>query len=129
MKKCGEGEGGMADMRQRTASFSLRVLKMLRELPNGVECKGIRRQLTHSATAVGAIYRELEVAEQRVEVVDRVNALRKELAACEFWISLVKGLVSGLPSVDALHLEALALMQAFSRMRKALEANGPSEKG
>ena len=109
------------DLEQRTKAFGLVTLKMLREVPTGVELKSIRRQLTHSSTAVGALYRAANLAESRLEYVGRIAAARKEVAESEYWLSLIESLQADIPGVTAVHQEALALCEIFDRLRRTAE--------
>ena len=53
-------------LEKRTVAFSVAVLKMLRALPIGFDTRNIRDQVTRSATAVGANYREANRAESKM---------------------------------------------------------------
>jgi len=109
------------DLEERTMAFGLSTLKMLREVPVGVELKNIRRQLTHSATSVGALYREANRADSRVDYLNRLIAAQKEMVAAEYWLGLIKGLKSDLPRVSMVHGEAVELLAIFCQLRRIAE--------
>ena len=109
------------ELEARTMAFGLNTLKVLRELPAGVEFKGIRRQLTHAATSIGSFYREANRAESRMDYLNRIVAAQKEVVAAEYWLGLIKGLHSDIPGVDAAYDEAAELLELFDQIRRAAE--------
>ena len=109
------------ELEARTMAFGLNTLKVLRELPVGVEFKNIRRQLTHTVTSIGALYREANWAESRVDYLNRIIAAQKEVVATEYWLGLIKGLHSNIPGVDVAYDEAAELLEIFDQIRRAAE--------
>lgn len=59
-------------LEKRTVAFSVMVLKLLRQVPVGMETRNIRDQLARSATAVGANYREANRAESRNDFIHKI---------------------------------------------------------
>jgi len=53
------------DLPDRLLAFVIRVIKLLRKLPNTEEYKVIKYQLTKSATSSGANYEEAQVPPQK----------------------------------------------------------------
>lgn len=106
----------------RTTAFCLNTLKMLREVPPGVELKHIRRQLTHSSADVGMHFRDIDHSELRCEFIAGLTEIQKSLAESEYWISLIEGLKPDVPGIGAVHAEARNLMQLFGRMRQKAAA-------
>ena len=103
---------------ERTTAFCLNTLKMLREVPPGVEFKHIRRQLTHSSADVGMHFRDVDRSELRCEYIARLTETLKALAESEYWISLIEGLKPEIPGIGALHAEARNLIQLFEMIRQ-----------
>ena len=48
-------------LQSRTKAFALRVIKLSATLPNTVEAKIVRNQLTKAGTSIGANYREANI--------------------------------------------------------------------
>ena len=109
------------DLEKRTLAFGLVTLKMLRGVPSGVEFKSIRRQLTHSATAIGVLYREANRTVSQSDYVCRLAAVQKAAVETEFWLSLIEGLEERIPGVGAIHEEAMELVEIFNRLRQTAE--------
>ena len=112
----------------RTTAFCLNTLKMLREVPPGVEFKHIRRQLTHSSADVGMHFRDVDRAELRCEFIAGLAEIRKSLAESEYWIGLIEGLKPDVPGIGAVHAEARSLMELFERIRQRAEAGAVKDK-
>lgn len=105
------------NLEARTKAFGLITLKILREVPMGVEFRSIRRRLAHSATAIGALYCVANLAETHLDYVEKIVAARKEVAQSVYWLSLIKSLQPDLLGVEAVHQEAMGLMEMFDRLR------------
>jgi hypothetical protein len=87
-----EGEGDLAfsiwpiavrfmnkeDLKRRTKDFGLRVMKLVRELPNDVPGKVIANQLMRSASSVGANYRSACRARSTAEFIAKLGVVLEE---------------------------------------------------
>ena len=60
-------EQGSRDLRVRTKSFGLRIIRLYASLPKTVEAQVIGKQLLRSGTSVGAHYREAKRARSTAE--------------------------------------------------------------
>jgi four helix bundle protein len=57
------------DLRQRTKSFALRVIRMFATLPKTAEAQVLGKQVLRSGTSIGANYRERHIeAEVRLSL-------------------------------------------------------------
>jgi four helix bundle protein len=54
-------------LEERTKAFAIRIIKLSVLLPNSVEGKIIRNQLTKAGTSIGANYREATRARSRAD--------------------------------------------------------------
>ena len=121
-----------AELERRTAEFGLITLRMMREMPTGVEFKNIRRRLTHSATAVGAAYRESNLAETRIDHINRLSVVRRELALTEYLLDLIAGLKPDIPAVGMIREEAKMLAETFEtiyqKAKKDRDEDGLADK-
>ena len=109
------------ELESRVAAFGLATLKMLREVPLGLEFKNIRRRLAQSATSAGLLYRMANLADSQVEHERGLAAARKAMAENEYWIGLLGELGPGLPGVARLHREAADILGALALLQRKAE--------
>lgn len=76
-------------MKARTKTFALDVLEFARGLPASESLIDIRRQLTRSATAVGANYRSACRARSRAEFIARIGVVLEEADESAFWFEIL----------------------------------------
>ena len=74
------------DLKSRTKSFALRVIRMFGTLPNTVEAQVMGKQVLRSGTSVGAHYRE---ARSTAEFVSKIEGGLAELEETAYWIELL----------------------------------------
>ena len=59
----------------RTKTFAIRIIKLSATLPNIVEGKIVRNQLTKAGTSIGANYREANRARSRADFKNKIKRL------------------------------------------------------
>ena len=103
------------ELKARTKRFALDVLAFRRTLPATDEASDIGRQLSRSATAVGANYRSACRSRSDAEFAARIGVVLEEADESGFWLEIVTegGLSKG---SQALHLldEANQLTAIFA---------------
>lgn len=109
------------ELESRVSAFGLATLKMLREVPLGLEFKNIRRRLAQSATNAGLLYRMANLADTHVEHARGLAAALKMMAENEYWLGLLEELGPGLPGVSQLHREASDILGTFSLLQRRAE--------
>ena len=77
------------DLRARTKSLALRVIKLYKALPKTEEARIIGKQLLRSGTSVGANYREAFRARSDAEFIAKMGDCLKELDESAFWLELL----------------------------------------
>ncbi len=84
------------DLRQRTKTFALRIIKMYVALPKATEAQVLGKQVLRSGTSVGANYREAFRARSHVEFIAKVGDCLKEIEETGYWLELLveAGIVS-----------------------------------
>ncbi len=107
-------------LEKRTVAFSISVIKMLREIPAGLETKNIRDQLMRSATAVGANYREANRAESNADFVHKIGVVAKEASESEYWVILLHELYPEISAVNPVLAEAGELTRVFDKIRRTM---------
>jgi four helix bundle protein len=77
------------DLRVRTKSFALRIIRLYASLPKTTEAQVIGKQLLRSGTSVGAHYREAKRARSVAEFVSKVEGGLQELEETTYWLELL----------------------------------------
>jgi four helix bundle protein len=77
------------DLKTRTKSFALRVIKLYKALPNSVEAQVIGKQVLRSGTSVGAQYREACRARSNAEFISKIESALQELEETGYWLELL----------------------------------------
>jgi four helix bundle protein len=111
-----------AELKQRTKTFALRILKLLSALPKTTEGRIIAGQIGRSGTAVGANYRASCRGRSRAEFIAKIGVVEEEADETAYWLELIaeSGMLPA-SKVAALHAEAdeLTAIMASSRITAA----------
>lgn len=89
-----------ADLKARTKSFALRIIKVVDALPNTRSANVIGDQLLRSGTSVGANYRAACRGRSTAEFVAKLGIVEEEADECGYWLELLVD--SGLMSAQQL---------------------------
>jgi four helix bundle protein len=77
-------------LKPRTKSFALRVIRMYSKLPkNDAVAQVLGRQVLRSGTSVGANYREASRGRSKAEFISKVGDSLKEIEETEYWLELL----------------------------------------
>jgi four helix bundle protein len=79
------------ELKQRTKTFALRVIKLIEALPNTKTADVIGRQLLRSGTSVGANYRAACRAKSTADFVSKMGIVEEETDESLFWMELLIG--------------------------------------
>jgi four helix bundle protein len=77
------------DLRERTKSFALRIIRMFSALPKKTEAQVLGRQVLRSGTSVGANYREAFRARSKPEFISKCGDCLKEVEETAYWLELL----------------------------------------
>jgi four helix bundle protein len=105
-------------LKNRTKQFALRIIRVIRSLPPGLEGKNIGHQLLRSGMSVAANYRAVCRARSRPEFLAKLAIVIEEADESAFWLELLvdAGLVSESKLKD-LKSEANQLVAIFNASR------------
>ncbi|MCA1818217.1 MAG: four helix bundle protein [Acidobacteria bacterium] len=78
------------DLKERTKSFALRVIKLYIALPQSVEAQVLGKQILRSGTSVGAQYREAQPAKSTADFISKVEGALQELDEPSYWLELLE---------------------------------------
>lgn len=115
------------DLRDRTKSFALRVIKLYAALPTRRAARVIGDQVLRSGTLVGANYREAYRARSNAEFVAKLGDCLKELDETAYWFELLAE--SGIfpaERLTPLQDECNQLIAIFTTISKKVKGHGPS---
>lgn len=106
------------ELKDRTKSFTLRIMRMIRTLPSSPESRMITHQLLRSGTSVAANYRAVCRARSRAEFLSKLGVVIEEADESAFWLELLvdAGLVAE-PKLRELRSEANQLVAIFNASR------------
>ncbi len=76
------------NLQERLFSFSVGIIKEVRNLPNTKEYQVISQQVLKSATSVGANYEEAQAAVSKADFANKVGISLKEIRETNYWIRL-----------------------------------------
>ena len=102
------------DLRIRTRSFALRIVRIYTSLPKTAEAQVLGKQLLRCGTSVGAHYHEATRSRSNAEFISKIEAGMQELEETVYWLNLLidSGIVKK-AQVSELCDEADELMAIF----------------
>jgi four helix bundle protein len=78
------------DLKPRTKTFALRVIRMYSELPkSNTVAQVLGKQVLRSGTSVGANYREASRGRSKAEFISKIGDCLKEIEETEYWLELL----------------------------------------
>ena len=77
------------DLKQRTKTFALRIIKLYSALPRRGDAKVLGNQILKSGTSVGAHYREACRAKSDADFISKVEGALQELDETAYWLELI----------------------------------------
>ncbi len=78
------------DLGQRTIAYSLRIIKLYREVRK--DCVGaiLGRQLLRSGTSIGANVHEAQGGQSKADFVSKISMAYKEARESAYWLRLIE---------------------------------------
>ena len=77
------------DLKLRTKTFALRIIKLYSALPRRGDAKVLGTQILKSGTSVGAHYREACRAKSDADFISKVEGALQELDETAYWLELI----------------------------------------
>jgi four helix bundle protein len=118
-----------SELKSRTKTFALRVLKLVDTLPDTRSGRILSGQLGRSGTSVGANYRAACRSRSAAEMVSKLAVVEEEADESAFWLELISdhGLLPP-AKIAALHQEADELTAIMVASRRTLARRNPKSK-
>ncbi len=112
-----------SDLRLRTKTFALRIIKMFSQLPKTEVARVLGRQVLRSGTSVGANYREAYRARSKAEFTAKLGDCLRELEETAYWLELlVESGCLAAKKLSALRQETDELTAIFTSIVKRTKA-------
>ncbi|HLW34427.1 MAG TPA: four helix bundle protein [Chthoniobacterales bacterium] len=116
-----------AELIARTKGFSLRILKLVDQLPRTTSGRAIGSQLVRSGTSVGANYRAACRSRSRAEFAAKLGIVAEEADETIYWLELIlDGNVLPELKIGDLLREADELTAIFTAGRRTSSRNQTS---
>lgn len=110
---------GEQELKSRTKTFALRVIKLVGALPDGSAARTIGNQLVRSGTSVGANYRAACRGRSKAEFIAKLGIVVEEADETGYWLELViDGQLLAANLVESLLQEANELTAIMVASRK-----------
>ena len=77
------------ELRERTKQFSLRIIRLFRQIPSQNDAHVIAKQVLRSGTSIGANYRAACRARSRNEFVAKLCIVVEEADETVYWLELL----------------------------------------
>lgn len=77
-------------MKEKSFAFAKRVVNLYKYLCEEEKEYVLSKQLLRSGTAVGALYRESEYAESKVDFIHKLGIAQKECNESLYWVELLR---------------------------------------
>ena len=111
------------ELKDRTKTFALRVLKLIDTLPESRSGRILAAQLGRSGTSVGANYRAACRSRSTAEMISKISVVEEEADESSFWMELiVDHRLMSAAKVESLRREAGELTAIMVASRRTLQA-------
>ena len=108
-------------LEKRTIVFAMNIINLSSSLPNTIEAKVIRNQLTKSGTSIGANYREANRSRSPKDFKNKIKISLGEASEPDYWLEIIDELnwIDNLDIKD-LRKEAKELLALFTSISNKL---------
>src|SRR5437868_14901044 len=116
------------DLKVRTRSFALRIIRLYAQLPTKTEAQVIGKQVLRSGTSVGAHYRESCRAKSDADFISKLEGGLQELEETQYWLELLNDSnIFTEERLKPLCAEAEELIAMFVTMVKNVKKKGDGD--
>ena len=77
------------NLEKRTRNFTVLIIRLSATLPNTVEGKIVRNQITKSASSIGANYREANRARSKADFRNKIRICEAEASETKYWLEII----------------------------------------
>lgn len=109
-------------LEERTLQFAVDIIKLSVVIPGSCESDVIRKQLTRSASSVGANYREANRSRSRADFQNKIKICASEASETFFWLKVIQKLsLTEQSKLLKLIIEADELIAIFTSISSKLK--------
>jgi four helix bundle protein len=109
-------------LEERTKAFAIRIIKLSSNLPNTVEGKIIRNQLTKAGTSIGANYREANRSRSKADFRNKIKICESEANETCYWLEIILDLKwIEIHELESILSESNELLAIFTSIGKNLK--------
>ena len=77
------------ELENRKRKFVVSIITLSANLPNTIESRIIRNQITQSGTSIGANYREANRARSRADFRNKTRLCESEASETQYWLEII----------------------------------------
>lgn len=112
------------ELKDRTKQFALRIVRLVKSMPEDIASVAISRQIIRSGTSVAANYRAACIAKSRADFINKCRICAEEADETALWLELIidQGTLKE-TLLTPLHKEATELTSIFLSSIKTARDN------
>ncbi len=108
-------------LEKRTLQFAVAVIRMSASLPETIEGRVIRNQITKAGTSIGANYREANRSRSKPDFKNKVTISESEASETCYWLEIIEAMNWSDPDkIQQIEKEAKELLAIFTSIGKSL---------
>ena len=108
------------NLESRTKIFALATIRLSITLPNTIEGKIIKNQITKSGTSIGANYREANRSRSKADFSNKIRICESEANETGYWLEIIDALNwVEKEKLEPLQKEGNELLAIFSAISKS----------
>lgn len=106
---------------ERTMKFAIEIIRLSSILPNSIESKVVRNQITKSGTSIGANYREANRSRSKADFKNKIKICESEASETLYWLELIKELQwVPVEKLKVINIESIELLSILTSIGKKL---------
>jgi four helix bundle protein len=111
-------------VRIKSFAFAVRIVKLYKYMCDNKKEFVMSKQLLRSATSVGALIRESEQAESRLDFIHKLGVAQKEINETIYWLELLRA-TDYLSELEfkSIHQSALEIIKIITSIIKSTKSN------
>ncbi len=109
-------------LEKRTLKFGVSIIRLSGTLPNTIEGKVVRQQITKSGTSIGANYREANRSRSKPDFANKIKICESEANETVYWLEIIKELEwMDDARLQLIMKEAIEILAIFTSIGKNLK--------
>ena len=77
------------NLEKRTREFAVKIIHLSSKLPNTIEGRVVKNQITKAGTSIGANYREANRARSKSDFNNRISICESEASETLYWLEII----------------------------------------